>query len=1076
VLWDCWPHLGFKDNPNKELGDKLFFGSNDPYLKQCCSIVYDDITFFYDIAAHAELKPEAREATKIAYLSIRPLVFKKENNFNHRPPVATLEHEYIFRLVVISASIRKGLQPAVNEVLNRCASRYKTRNNNMGVVLCEQNIEIFKVIGNANETKEKSSLSSDLFNLAVQSGNQCVAFEILLQWSGLFDADFAQNLDLNKGALQKEDVEALDILLAKFKMLRPLADLVAKKTSAQSTLVALLFLQYGFGRRLEFPLEGHASIFTAGLPSTISLLRSSYAELRNFDMKFFESFVATLPFGHKISLDDPLDLYMQLEPSEILMQVAMDLSKNQITTEALPKRLDILKGRKLNPIVLEGLLYNAIELLDDNKALGVAMIDSLNYIKKFIDGRTLVEKIESIFEQTRTNNEIDFGAKGDECEKSHRYGKAITAFYNAAEGHLKKGDFPGAWRYLKKGWDLIIATAEGKVDGPSNSFEQTELVLVTLQYGQRLAEYMRDAKQALSALNTALSLKDKWMKPDTKGMYVSRIISLSINSHAMASQRLYSLGLVDEAEERMTAAKEMADKTFDYGQSAKIRVFLSFFSYQRKEWDMYLNLLQEAQKFANMLRRSFPYESDKVKACTDTQEAFVYALDKYVEFRKPWEAVQTIEGLRSRALLDILGLTQPISSTVSGEIRAEGENCLRDLRNIAFPGFNEDNWAFRNILSNRQNWIEKVSHLDQWLENNMSNAEHAAILRGESLSIAELQQWACDVTQPTCVIYWALGAQISYQIALVAIPGQPPTEPTVLKVPLTMDWLKTNTTAFKDRIQVGENPSLDLFKEISTALLGPVASYITQCEVVYLCPAQEMKYLPMCSLFLSEELPLNTVKKVSVIRSLSVLRVLKLMKHSHGDAPNFVSVFGPEFGLEAEKISRLTGTTPLNRLFREDDRKPFSQVTESSILHLICHGFFDQANNWSSGFIFNHPEFTTRLTGHDIITWNVKNDLVFLQACDTGKDDVSITEDSFGLGRFFYIAGASSLILNEWVVRFDVTRQFTSAFYRYLTSSPDRKVSYSEAYRHSLKHIYDTVGKESIFLWAPFSFEGAITN
>ena len=145
---------------------------------------------------------------------------------------------------------------------------------------------------------------------------------------------------------------------------------------------------------------------------------------------------------------------------------------------------------------------------------------------------------------------------------------------------------------------------------------------------------------------------------------------------------------------------------------------------------------------------------------------------------------------------------------------------------------------------------------------------------------------------------------------------------------------------------------------------------------------------------------------------------------------------------------------------------------------MICHGFHDPQDPWQSGFVFNEklPD-PTKLRGRDLLYWRLQARLTVLEACDTHRSVVSVTDDSFGIARFFHLAGVPSIVMSDWEVRADVAQVFFEAFYQALPV-PDawsrRPIGRGEAYRAGVTAARAYAGQENFFLWAPFVLAGVV--
>jgi CHAT domain-containing protein len=207
-----------------------------------------------------------------------------------------------------------------------------------------------------------------------------------------------------------------------------------------------------------------------------------------------------------------------------------------------------------------------------------------------------------------------------------------------------------------------------------------------------------------------------------------------------------------------------------------------------------------------------------------------------------------------------------------------------------------------------------------------------------------------------------------------------------------------------------------------------------------------------------------------------VLRVLERFTAA-GHPPYSPVVFGPEFPVQEERIADLLHSAPLVDLLTTAEGAPSDEVTRASMVHFLCHGHYDPADPWSSGFQFrlkNGSELVVE--GRRLAAWRLRATLTVLEACDTRRQSVSVTDDGFGIGRFLHLAGVPTLMLADWEVRSDVSLVFMKAFYDALPSSNGIKlpVALGGAYKKAMSATRDKYGADQFFLWAPFTLVGAI--
>ena len=118
------------------------------------------------------------------------------------------------------------------------------------------------------------------------------------------------------------------------------------------------------------------------------------------------------------------------------------------------------------------------------------------------------------------------------------------------------------------------------------------------------------------------------------------------------------------------------------------------------------------------------------------------------------------------------------------------------------------------------------------------------------------------------------------------------------------------------------------------------------------------------------------------------------------------------------------------------------------------------------------------LTAEEIMELDLDADWAILSACNTASAQDFSTEAFSGLGRAFFYAGARSLLLSNWPVFSDSTRQMMVSLFKHETT----KASRAQALRSAMLEIMDEGkfdnGKGLRFsyahplFWAPFSLVG----
>jgi CHAT domain-containing protein len=152
-----------------------------------------------------------------------------------------------------------------------------------------------------------------------------------------------------------------------------------------------------------------------------------------------------------------------------------------------------------------------------------------------------------------------------------------------------------------------------------------------------------------------------------------------------------------------------------------------------------------------------------------------------------------------------------------------------------------------------------------------------------------------------------------------------------------------------------------------------------------------------------------------------------------------------------------------------------SEAANYTILHLATHGMVDNRAPMYSSLVFAQ---TTQTDGEDglleaweLMTLDLKADVVVLSACETARGRISHGEGMIGLTWALFVAGAPTTVVSQWKVRSDSTADLMIAFHRRLRArlarSPGQR-DLAGALRMAALEIKRDPRYRHPFYWAPF--------
>lgn len=168
-----------------------------------------------------------------------------------------------------------------------------------------------------------------------------------------------------------------------------------------------------------------------------------------------------------------------------------------------------------------------------------------------------------------------------------------------------------------------------------------------------------------------------------------------------------------------------------------------------------------------------------------------------------------------------------------------------------------------------------------------------------------------------------------------------------------------------------------------------------------------------------------------------------------------------QFGAQATVLSREAAS--------EEAAK--AQLGDYRMIHFATHGILDSANPLYSSVVLSAPGPDSKedgqLEAREIMDLQLHADLVTLSACETGRGKVQPGEGLLGLAWALTAAGAKGLVVSQWKVSDDATKELMASFYRNLAAGQDK----ASALRAAALELRGT--QSHPYYWAPFLMMGS---
>lgn len=438
------------------------------------------------------------------------------------------------------------------------------------------------------------------------------------------------------------------------------------------------------------------------------------------------------------------------------------------------------------------------------------------------------------------------------------------------------------------------------------------------------------------------------------------------------------------------------------------------------------------------------------------------------------EALSYVERSRARALVDLLGASEPIRAPrdeFEAGLLAELDR-LRGELNWFYSQLNRPDGAAVERGADSTDALHELARSHeaaiQTILRQFQQRSDGAALDGEVLDLAALQPELGD--EAALVEYFAIDDNL---LAFVV------TGDALAMVDLNCTEADVQTALQQFHFQLGavrhagallqrhlplllqriQRPLAQLYDH----LLRPAQQMIGARRLV-VAPYQQLHYIPFHALHDGERYVIET-REVSVTPSATLLqrcldtpasplRSALLVGRPDEYAPRVADEVAAIAPLFAQSISLVGDDATRTQLQHH--------APSADILHIACHGRFRSDNPFFSalhladGWMIVSDAYALRLNCA----------LVALSACETGLSALAPGDDLVGLARGFLLAGAPSLLVSLWMVDDAATAELMTYFYRILLTG----VRPAAALREAQLILLST--HPHPFFWAPFMLIG----
>jgi CHAT domain-containing protein len=601
--------------------------------------------------------------------------------------------------------------------------------------------------------------------------------------------------------------------------------------------------------------------------------------------------------------------------------------------------------------------------------------------------------------------------------------------------------------------------------------------------------------QALSAFTHALPLSQQ---AGERGVEITTLYNI-----AMVEKEQ---GAFQQALTRVKAAIDIIEKLRSNVASPDFR--LSYFSSQRKHYDLYIDLLMR-------LDQEQPGKDFAAIALLASENARARSLREIL--------AEAGTDLRQGVKPEILNRERELQKLLraAAEFQAEQEPSNETYALEVAPKVDLLRTEYKEIQAQLRE----------------HNPRYEALTHPKALSIADIQAELRDGN--SLLLEYALGDERSYLWSVTAnslkgyvLPGRAIVEGTAREVygMLTSRQLINGRIGdgYQARVEAGDKQYYQKALRLSRMLLGPVAHELGNKRLIIVSDGM-LQYLPFDALptpdagreQLTDSSLLISRHEVVNLPSISALAVIRAGGRWRSSSKRTVAVFAdPVFSgadqrvrpdkaqaaptqtdtsaafgtngpkrLSANGLLRLThtseeadaiatiapGSTWVARGFAANRESVLTdQLAQFKIVHFATHGMINTEHPELSGLVLSmaRPDGGSEngyLQLHDIYNLKLSADLTVLSACDTalGKDVKG--EGLIGLTRGFMYAGSRSVVASLWKVDDRATAVLMKHFY---TKMLHDGLPPAAALRSAKEIVRQQPAWRAPYFWAGFVMQG----
>jgi CHAT domain-containing protein/Tfp pilus assembly protein PilF len=450
------------------------------------------------------------------------------------------------------------------------------------------------------------------------------------------------------------------------------------------------------------------------------------------------------------------------------------------------------------------------------------------------------------------------------------------------------------------------------------------------------------------------------------------------------------------------------------------------------------------------------------------------------------DAFAVAERARSRVMLDILQAGRAETRLLGPEQRERERQLEREMTA-----------ALTRVWAERGRPAPDAAHLarleDELRRARTAHADFRAALydaqpvlrlsRGDAQP-GSLVEAAAMVDARTALLSYFVTPEATYLFA-VSSSG-----PRAYRIAVTQEELRARTSRFREQLAARDLEAAAAGRALYQLLVAPAASHLRGTTNLVIVPDGSLWELPFQALQSGSRRYLLEDAAVSYAPSVAVLREMRRRRANAGGPPPapLLALGDPEVAgdfeplpgtaRQVEVIGRMYGAA--SRVFTgagATEERLRAAAADASVLHLATHGVLDDANPmYSYVALAGDPSADAardgRLEAWEVMTLNLRADIVVLAACETARGHVGAGEGVVGLSWAFFLAGVPRTVVSLWKVDAASTTDLMLAFHRLARPAASGRPRVAEALRAAALTLLRDPRYSHPFYWAAFGVIG----